>query len=276
MAETYWIQNSQRSSFPDEIHALKKGHDIGPLLLLHPFLDSDNILRVGGRERNSKLPYNSQHPVILNGKHLLTRLFVRLEHLRLLHAGPTLLMASLCRRFHIIRCRIVVRSTTCGCVTCRRVSAKPRPPMLGQLPMERVTPDLVFNKVGIDYAGPISIKYGMVRKPTVVKSYICVFVSLSVKAVHLELVSDLTTEAFIAALRRFTARRGKPSLIWSDHGSNFVGAIRELKVMFDFLKLQTTQGVISDFCSSQNIDWRVLSRNVLLILEAPGKQRSRV
>ena len=79
--------------------------------------------------------------------------------------------------------------------------------------------------------------------------------SLSVKAVHLELVSGLTTEAFIAALRRFTARRGKPSLIWSDHGTNFVGATRELKGMFDFLKLQATQGAISDFSSSQNIDW---------------------
>ena len=80
--------------------------------------------------------------------------------------------------------------------------------MLGQLPAERITPDSVFDRIGLDYAGPFLVKYGSVRKPTIVKSYICVFVSLSVKAVHLELVSDLTSEAFIAALRRFTARRG--------------------------------------------------------------------
>ena len=85
---------------------------------------------------------------------------------------------------------------------------KPQPPQMGQLPLERVTPDSVFNRVGLDYAGPLYVKYGYVRKPIVVKSYVCVFVSLSVKAVHLELVSDMTTDAFIATLRRFIARRG--------------------------------------------------------------------
>ena len=106
---------------------------------------------------------------------------------------------------------------------CRRNSAKPQPQMLRQLPIERTTPSLVFEKVGVDYAGPFYIKYGSVRNPTIVKAYTCVFVSLSVKAVHLELISDLTSEAFIACLRRFVARRGKPSLILSDHGTNFVG-----------------------------------------------------
>ena len=79
--------------------------------------------------------------------------------------------------------------------------------------MERVTPSSVFERVGLDYTGPLQIKYGPARKPTVVKAYICLFVCLSVKAVHLKLVSDLMTEAFVAALRRFIARRGYPSLI---------------------------------------------------------------
>ena len=110
----------------------------------------------------------------------------------------------------------------------------------------------------MDYAGPIAVKYGPVRRPTVIKAYICIFVSLTVKAVHLESVSDLTTEAFIASLRRFIARRGKPSLIWSDHGTNFVGAARELKEFNDFLSLQKTQGTISDFCFSQHITWNFI------------------
>ncbi len=91
---------------------------------------------------------------------------------------------------------------------------------------------------------------------------ICLFVCLSVKAVHLVLVSDLTTEAFVAALRRFIARRGYPSLIWSDHGTNFVGAKRELKELQAFLYSQTTctctQGAISEFCNSHNIEWRYI------------------
>ena len=130
--------------------------------------------------------------------------------------------------------------------------------MLGQLPAERLTPGIVFENVGIDYAGPVYLKYGHSRKPTIIKAYICVFVSLSVKAVHLELVSDLTTDAFIATLRCFIARRGKPTKIWSDHGTNFVGASREIKEVTLFMQDQVAQGVISDFCSTQAIEWNFI------------------
>ena len=128
-------------------------------------------------------------------------MLVRDEHLRLLHAGPTLLMSSLERRFHLVGGRKLIRSITRECVTCRKYTARPKPQLLGQLPVERITPGSVFDKVGVDYAGPMLIKYGHVRKPTIVKAYVCVFVSLAVKAVHLELVSDLTSEAFIACLK---------------------------------------------------------------------------
>jgi hypothetical protein len=110
----------------------------------------------------------------------------------------------------------------------------------------------------MDYAGPVNIKYGHVRKPVIVKAYICIFVSLSVKAVHIELVSDLTSEAFIAALRRFIARRGYPTLLWSDNGTNFIGADRQLKELFHFIKSRSTEKTISEFCSSKNIEWRFI------------------
>ena len=206
----------------------------------------------------------------MHHKQPLTHLIVHSEHLRLLHAGPTLLTASLSRRYHILGCKKVVRSITRGCITCCKFSVKPSPQTIGQLRAERLTPGPVFDKAGIDFAGPIQVKYAHIRKPAIVKAYICLFVSLSVKAVHLEPVSDLTTDAFIAALRRFTARRGKPSLILSDHGTNFVGATRELKEMYEFLNKQGTQGDISDFCSIQNIVWKFM--NALHILEAYGKQ----
>ena len=84
----------------------------------------------------------------------------------------------------------------------------------------------------------------------------CVFVSLTVKAVHLELVSDLTSEAFIACLKRFIARRGLPSLIWSDNGTNFVGAARELKELYQLLNTHTFQESVTDFLSTQKINWK--------------------
>ena len=123
--------------------------------------------------------------------------------------------------------------------------------MLGQLSLERVTPGSVFEKG----SRLCWIKYGMACKPITVKAYIYVFVSLSVKAVHLEEVSDLTSEAFIAALRRFIAHCGYPSLIWSDNGTSFAGANRELRELHNFLAQQETGKIISEFCASHKIEW---------------------
>ena len=260
-AETYWLVYSQGEQFEEEIEALGTNQNLSkssPLFTLRPIVGSDGVLRVGGRLENSQLCYSTRHPAILNGKHQVTKLIIQSEHLCLLHGGPTLVAASLCSRYHIIGSRKTIRSVIRGCIACRKASARPRPQLLGQLPGERTTPGSVFNHAGVDYAGPVYIKYGFIRKPTTVKAYICVFVSLSVKAIHLELVSDLTTEAFIASLRRFIARRGKPLSIWSDHGTNFVGAARELKEFSQFLKERGTQNIISEFCTSQNREWKFI------------------
>lgn len=260
-AEKYLLKFSQETQFFSEISALKAKKSLphgSNLLSLHPFVDSDGVLRVGGRECESKLAYSRKHPVILHGKHPLVKLIIRSEHLRLLHAGPTLVFSSLACRYHILGMKKTIRSVVRQCAICRRYSAKPSPQLLGQLPPERVTPGTVFERTGVDYAGPLQVKYGRVRKPVVVKAYICVFVSLTVKAVHLEAVSDLTSESFIAALRRFVARRGSPTLIWSDNGTNFVGANRELREMYDLLSQQENGHAITDFCTNLGIEWRFI------------------
>ena len=140
--------------------------------------------------------------------------------------------------------------------------SQPHPQLLGQLPADRVNPCLVFESVGVDYAGPILTKAGSALKPTIVKSYMCVFVCFAVKAVHLELVSDLTTAAFLATLRCFIARRGKPMNIRSDHGANIVGAARELKELYGFLCGSDVQRDISGFCMPQNIQRHFIPEHV--------------
>ena len=97
---------------------------------------------------------------------------------------------------------------------------------MGQLPPDRLNSGPIFDRIIVDNARLIMIKSGSIRKPTITKSFVAVFVCFSVKAVHLETVASLTTAAFIATLRRSIARRGKPSMIWSDHGTNFVGTAR--------------------------------------------------
>ena len=144
--------------------------------------------------------------------------------------------------------------------------------MTGQLPIERLTPGRVFDKIGIDFAGPVQVWYDYVRKPVIIM-YICLFVSLSVKAVNMKPVSDLTTDAFIAALRRFTAWCGKPSLILSDHGTNFTSATRELKEVYDYFNKQKTKKGTSLSSVLLNVSNGDSIPNMLHTLEACGKQQ---
>ena len=118
------------------------------LLPFHPIWDKDHsVIRVGGRINNSILSYSQSHPVILDGRHPITKLIILSEHLCLMHAGPTLLLSSLNQRFH------TVRFVTRQCITCKRHSIKPQDQLLRQLPPERVSLAAPFEKSGVDYAG---------------------------------------------------------------------------------------------------------------------------
>ena len=109
---------------------------------------------------------------------------------------------------------------------------------MGQLPEVRVRPSKPFTNTGVDYSGPFYIKQGSKRSKTLNKCYVALFVCLSTKAIHLELVTELSTDAYIASLRRFVARRGLCRKIYSDNGTNFVGAERELRKIIFERKLQ--------------------------------------
>lgn len=115
--------------------------------------------------------------MILNGSHPVTRLIIEAEHLRLIHARPTLLMSSLSRLFHIIGFRKAVRAVTRQCITCKRHCVKLADQLLRQLPIQRVTPASVFTKVGVDYVDPFQVKYGLSQKPIVLKACLLVGVS---------------------------------------------------------------------------------------------------
>ena len=108
--------------------------------------------------------------------------------------------------------------------------------MMGQLPADRVKPAPPFSAVGLDFARPLWCKCGNPRKPALVKAYACLYNCFITKAVHIELVSDLTSEAFLASLYRFSSRRGCPMKVYSDNGSNFVGAQRELQELYQLLQ----------------------------------------
>lgn len=164
-------------------------------------------------------------------------------------------MASLSREHHILRGMRAVKTICRKCVTCMRYHAKTETQLMGQLPAHRVNPGSPFEVTGIDFAGPITTKYAYVRRPVLQKSYACVFVCMATKAIHLEAVSELTTASFLASLTRFVDKRGRPHTIYSDNGTNFVGAERELQEAFQFMQKTSTRDAISDQCTTKGITW---------------------
>ena len=225
----------QRESFQKEIAILKSGKELptnNSLLCLSPFLDSNNILRVGGRLRNAVLAYDRKHQIILPKKHYFTELLIRQYHIAHLHAGAQATLTALRQIYWPIAGRDAVRFILRKCINCFKVKPKINSEKMGDLPAVRLQQYRPFLKCGVDLCGPIIIKDGRGRKPKHVKVYIALFVCLSTKAVHLELISDLSTEGFLNALRRFISRRGTVSEIYSDNATNFVGSDRKLKQIF--------------------------------------------
>ena len=127
---------------------------------------------------------------------------------------------------------------------------------MGQLPAARVLSTFFNERFSVDYAGPLTLKVGSTQRPTSLKAYAAVFVCLATESCHIELVSDLTAEAFLGALRRFVSRRRKPSEIWSDNATCFRHADKHLKDLSHFLQQQDTQESIANFCSNQSIQWK--------------------
>ncbi|XP_058817306.1 uncharacterized protein LOC131680609 [Topomyia yanbarensis] len=125
----------------------------------------------------------------------------------------------------------------------------------GQLPKSRTAPSRPFAITGVDFCGPVYLK-PVHRRAAAQKAYIAVFVCFTTKATHLELVCDLSTNAFIAALHRFVARRGVPAEIHSDNGTNFKGAKNVLNELY--YMLNNHQEAIVNECTAKGITWKFI------------------
>ncbi|XP_041987938.1 uncharacterized protein LOC121739506 [Aricia agestis] len=170
-----------------------------------------------------------------------------------MHAGPQLLLAIVREFIWPVNGRHLARSTVNNCVICRRMRGKTIQPKMGNLPAQRVNPDFPFLSVGIDFGGPFFILNRKGRGSRLIKCYLCLFVCLRYKCIHLEAVSDMSKDAFIMTLRRFIARRGKPTEIFSDNGRNFVAAAKEIG---QFLK--QNEEYLSQFASHQGITFNFI------------------
>ncbi len=242
-AEKAVVAFTQRQAFPNEMAKLKTPPNYvqrkSTIYKLDPSFQN-GLLRVGGRLSNARMSESMKHPIILPKQSHISNLLLRHIHERYGHCGRNYVLAQLRRKYRIISGNTAARKVISKCVTCRRLKGKTEEQKMANLPQERTQPDLPsFTNVGMDYFGPIETKRGM----NFVKRYGVLFTCLSCRAVHLEMASSLDTDSCIHALRRFVCRRGQVKHIWSDNGTNLVGAYRELKKAFTNLnsgKIQNT------------------------------------
>ncbi|XP_029178457.1 uncharacterized protein LOC114946196 [Nylanderia fulva] len=235
LAKEFVLRRIQKELFPLEFAALTSQRAISSkssILSLNPFLGEDGLIRVGGRLSHAPLSFSVKHPIIL-ASHPLVALVLYHVHLKSLHAGLQLTLATLRREYWVLRARSLAKLTIFRCVICTRERATIPFQQMGDLPRVRVTPPArAFLNCGLDYAGPVLVRSLSGRGIPSRKAYIAIFICMATRAIHLELVEGYSTSAFIGAFSRFCARRGLPSAMYSDNGTNFVGAERELTAAF--------------------------------------------
>lgn len=221
----------QEAVFSQELQDLQNERPVNSksnLSYLNPFIDEDSLIRAGGRLKNSTLNYSVKHPIILPANHHFTRLVIQHEDIKQLHSGTEGTLAAIRNAYWILSARNSVKDIR-KCITYFRTKRQESTQIMGNFPKDRARPTKPFNSCGIDYFGPLMLKQGTRKNSSTTKAYGVVFVFFSTKAVHCELVTSLSSDAFIGSLKRLISRRGKVANIYTDNGTSFVGANRELK-----------------------------------------------
>ena len=228
-AENLWIIESQKCVKEDRnFTSWQKQFGL--------FLD-EGVWRCKGRLGNAEIPYSARHPALLHKRHHITLLIIRDAHQRVLHNGVKETLTEIRSKFWIIRGRQLVRTVLNKCVTCHRYEGQPyKLPPPPPLPDFRVREQPAFTYTGVDFAGPLYIKNKSLVNEK--KVWICLYTCCIIRAVHLELVPDMTTEAFIRSFKRFTARRGFPRKLVSDNGKTFKSAARSIEAILNQSEVQ--------------------------------------
>ena len=245
-AEEMIIRTVQCAAFAQEIKdlsALKKLNMKSNIAKLDPFLDESGILRVGGRLVNSDIAFGERHPALLPKKHPITKAILYHFHQRVGHQGrSTTLNQVRSQGYWIINAGHSISGIISKCVTCRRLRGKTSAQQMANLPEDRLEACPPFTKVGMDFFGPFIIK----ERRSQVKRWGCIFTCLYSRAIHLEVATSLSTDAFLNVLRRFVSLRGSVRKLRCDKGTNFVGADNELTAALDEINEEKVRRYLSE------------------------------
>ena len=252
-ANLMWIKEMQREVFTKEINNIKsQAHSpqISRLPLvrqLRLFLDKSGLLHCGGRIHNAPTTQLAKFPYLLPTKHPFTNLIIHTTHKKQLHGGVNSTLTAIRQCYWIPSARQVIRKLLRHCVTCQKVQGKPYqipdpPPLI----KERIQNAQPFEFTGVDFTGALYVRNGGDES----KVYICLFTCAVSRALHLEIVTDLTVETFLQAFRRFSSRKSLPKILISDNASTYMAAAEELLKLFNsplLTETLTRKGVVWKF-----------------------------
>ncbi|XP_069360031.1 uncharacterized protein [Maniola hyperantus] len=238
LQETYLeeIKKLQEEYFKDEVN----GKDTNLSRNLGLFRDIDGILRCKGRMRNTNWSFDKRYPILLPKDSQLTNRIIMETHNKNYHVGVNHTLSIIRETYWILQGKRQVQKLLKKCPTCVKHGGGPyKLPPTPALPPERVNYSSPFTFTGIDYLGPVLVNNGNGLE----KRWICLFTCLAIRAIHLEVVQDLSAEEGLRALRRMIATRGLPTLITSDNALQF-------KLMSEILA--------KPYCIENKIRWRFI------------------
>ena len=214
ISEEKLLQLSQLESLPAEskqLAAVKYVNTSSCISSYSPFIGPNGLIRSTGRiQRLSATAFETRHPIILDSRHRLIRLFLRFYHNKHEHQSVDYLRSVIHQQFLVLRLRSALRAIETPCVPCRKQKAKTVTPMMSDLPAERLGyRQPPFTNCGVDYFGPFHVT---IRRSSE-KRWGFLFTCLTTRAIHIELVPSMDTSSCVMAIERFISRRGTPSII---------------------------------------------------------------
>lgn len=247
--EEWWIKHIQYKSFPEIFQNCSKKPQNNLEKQLGLFIDSNGIIRCKGRLENSNLTESARLPILLPSGDRFTHIIIKRIHEKILHSGVSQTLNALRLKYWVPRGRATVRKVIHMCLICRRTEGGPyKMPKMAPLPKSRVSEAVPFLYTGLDYLGPLYTKINVEIK----KVWICLFTCMVTRAIHLEIVGDMTTVSFLNCFRRFIATRGTPQEIVCDNALHFKLASETTNLVWK--NIFVSEDVVQ-YSANQGIKW---------------------
>ena len=250
-AEQLWTTYLQQHQYSDIIESIEKDKPNKLKTQLGIGMDTNGLLRCHGRLRNAEISEGARQLTLLPKCSKYTELTIDMYHRKALHTGIAQTLSLVRQKYWIPQGGSIVRKILRACKICQKHEGGPYTmPLMPPLPTERVSVAATFTKTGIDY-----LDHFISKQKEINKRYGFAYSCSVTRAVHLELMQDMSAYQFLLGFRRFKARHGKPNKVISDNASQFKLAVDTIsKLWADIL----TENDVLSYVANENIQWKFI------------------